>query len=184
MKLVKFEILIEDITRAFEAGGGDGYSTDKERYTQWALSENSPLTLFYEKKCGNEFRKTILGKANVYTYVLEGYNLKDQKTKIKATKAFVAECRKDRMVAMAFIFWSLFILAVDKVDCDETLSFIADFAQLANIKNETLFNISQTIKVIFGDEEAKNRIVDDKEFDDRFRLVLDLQNFINEIQLN
>lgn len=60
-----------------------------------------------------------------------------------------------------FIFWSLFVLAVDKTDFEEKLSMICDFAKMLQISDEEVMDIVMVIKYIFREETSPKFVSED-----------------------
>lgn len=169
IKLLKFETMIEDIDRKFhpdrESNGMNvalALIFDYDRCNEYAkkIFENTNLEIFTNNlKNDGGFRIN-----SAHLKWVEQYNeiklFNDIKTKIEAAKSFIKCCNKEQKCFLytynntkesyRFIFWSLFILTVDKYNAEEYLSTICDFAKMLKITNEEFKSIIDLIKCIYN----------------------------------
>lgn len=170
MRIAKFETLVEDINKAIEGPLLFGFGASCSPYGVVAKKETSPLYMIFEPESLNDFAKIICDKAKIKLKGAgssghmnpwkEKYGTKrlvDSKIKIDAAKDFVKYCRErnNRSEAFKFIFWSLFILTVQKDGYDDKLSLICDFAHMLRISDDELIDISYTIKCIYNEVETE-----------------------------
>ena len=163
MRIAKFETLVEDINRTIERPSPFNKLL-AAMYNNGAVAkkETTPLHMIFEPESLNDFAKIICDKAWINLCVdpwKEKYGTKslvDSKIKIDAAKDFVKYCREsDMCAAYEFIFWSLFILTVQKDGYDDKLSLICDFAHMLRISDDELMDISYTIKCIYNEVETE-----------------------------
>lgn len=175
IKLLKFETMIEDIDRKFhpdrESNGMNvalALIFDYDRCNEYAkkIFENTNLeiiTYTSEKKIQN-IEKVLLyfydqGKWNAQYSDIKLFN--NIKTRLEAAKSFIKyrtiEDAAHKVIdgnnlkeSYRFIFWSLFILTVDKYNAEEYLSTICDFAKMFKITNEEFKSIIDLIKCIYN----------------------------------
>ena len=175
IKLLKFETMIEDIDRKFhpdrESNGMNvalALIFDYDNCNEYAkkIFENTNLeiiTYTSEKKIQNIEKFYILfydrGKWNDQYSDINLFN--NIKTRLEAAKSFIKyrtiEDAADKYSvgdnlkeSYRFIFWSLFILTVDKTNAEEYLSTICDFAKMFKITNEEFKSIIDLIKCIYN----------------------------------
>ena len=175
IKLLKFETMIEDIDRKFhpdrESNGMNvalALIFDYDKCNEYArkIFENTNLeiiTYTSEKKIQNIEKFYILfydqGKWNAQYSDIKLFN--NIKTRLEAAKSFIKyrtiedaadkiNCGDNLMESYRFIFWSLFILTVDKYNAEEYLSTICDFAKMFKITNEEFKSIIDLIKCIYN----------------------------------
>lgn len=170
IKLLKFETMIEDIDRKFHHGReSNGMNValalifDYDRCNEYAkkIFENSNLEI--TTNISKPKKQGVFGAGFVRWD--EQYNeiklFNDIKTKIEAAKSFIKWCvTEEQMIYLykdnnkeesyRFIFWSLFILTVDKTNAEEYLSTICDFAKMLKITNEEFKSIIDLIKCIYN----------------------------------
>ena len=173
MKIVKFEMLIEDIQKAFKTRGGifsfiNTMNIGVIKKDEDTLS-NPALALIYDYDKVNTYGKIIMKQSSIYltknqniedvwtkNYKFTGVSsFKDPKKKLNASKELVRLCILDenRSEAYKFIFWALMILTVDKNDYEERLSAICDFASMLNIIEEEIDDIIHVIKIIYKETD-------------------------------
>lgn len=145
VRLVKFEILIEDINEI----------VFPEHAMTEAKRQNVALGLIFDYDACNEYAKIIIDKSELeFNIGCSIASLSDIKTKIEYAKDLVLFHRwtSDRY---RFIFWSLMILTVDKNNAEEYLSLICDFAKMLRITIEEFEDIIYVIKCIYNEVDKK-----------------------------
>lgn len=182
IRLVKYEILIEDInskleekpynfTKAIHTTFFDALKTDRDVMASEETENtgNTALALIFDYEKCNEYAKVIMDKSvlnlsssksalkdwwkdNYSTYS----SLADIKNRINASKEFVRLCQDlgNKKEGYKFIFWALLILTVDKSDADEHLSLICDFASMLRITDDEFEDIIQVVKFICNEESS------------------------------
>lgn len=191
IKLLKFETMIEDIDRKFHP--------DRE-----SNGMNVALALIFDYDRCNEYAKKIFENTNLEIITKdtttkklcahwlrwdEQYNeiklFNDIKTKIEAVKSFIKWCASEETIVIMgnsinlkesyrFIFWSLFILTVDKYNAEEYLSTICDFAKMLKITNEDFKSIIDLIKCIYNRKGKLYEISRSSNFLDTFCGLFDI----------
>lgn len=177
IKLLKFETMIEDIDRKLHPDRkSNGMNValalifDYERCNEYAkkIFENTNLEFitYTSKKEIQNIEKVLLyfydrGKWNDQYSDIKLFN--NIKTRLEAAKSFIKYrtiedaankyCDGDNLKeSYRFIFWSLFILTVDKTNAEEYLSTICDFAKMLKITDEDFKSIIDLIKCIYNRE--------------------------------
>ena len=170
--------MIEDIDRKFHSDRkSNGMNValalifDYERCNEYAkkIFENTNLEITTNiakaeaEKRGYIFSSLFPGWLRWNEQYNEIKLFNDIKTKIEAAKSFIKWCvteeqmiylykDKNKEESYRFIFWSLFILTVDKYNAEEYLSMICDFAKMLKITNEDFKSIIDLIKCIYNRE--------------------------------
>lgn len=162
LRLVKFQTLIEDISKTF-----------RKNFHQ---HPNLALKLIFDYDECNEYARIIIDKSSLFIKEDKGccycYRCLDEwdmfvslskaecdtKTRISASKLFVKLCREKDVdqASYRFIFWALLVLTVDKNNAQEYLSLICDFAKMLEITNDEFEDIIHVIKCVYN--------VDDKNY--------------------
>ena len=166
MKLAKFETKIEDINKKI-----DKYAVAQLPETLANLRRrervglNMALTLIFNYGSCNNYAKIIMQKSKLLiTSESDAFTdkwedkyptpeaLNSPKAKIEAAKLFIQYCGESQNVeeGYKYIFWSLMILAVDKNNAGEYLSFVCDFAKMLGITDEEFEDIICTVKCVFN----------------------------------
>lgn len=187
MKQVKFEILVDDINNELSQ---DPITQEVAIYlSDIEMDGVGPLNLIFDNANDNDYLKIILSKAKIYLkdwYLKEHNkaNINDINTKIVMAKELIRMCRepRNRDNALKFIFWSLFAVSVDKSSYEEKISLIADFAHMIDIDEKTILDITQVIKVIFGEEIEETEFQTD-EIPREFKRVLKLFDNYREARI-
>ena len=128
--------------------------------------KDTPLALIYDYNKCNDYAKVIMSGAKFFFSGAEfSYNIcgiyryyddfKSAKKTADTAMKFVNICaaRKNAVERYKFIFWALMILTVDKVDAEEHLSLICDYAKLFHISDDEFEDIIQIVKIICGEEK-------------------------------
>ena len=178
IKLLKLETMIEDIDRKFHSDReSNGMNValalifDYDRCNEYAkkIFENTNLEITTNiskaeaEKRGYKFISFFAGWLRWNEQYNEIKLFNDIKTKIEAAKSFIKWCvteeqmiylykDKNKEESYRFIFWSLFILTVDKTNAEEYLSTICDFAKMLKITDEDFKSIIDLIKCIYNRE--------------------------------
>lgn len=170
LRLVKFQTLIEDISKTFSKDFYESSYSDEKQHPNLALR-----LIFDYDEC-NEYARIIIDKSSLflkedigwsYCYrCLDEWDMFvslskaecDIKTRISASKLFVKLCREKDVdqASYGFIFWALLVLTVDKNKAQEYLSLICDFAKMLKITNDEFEDIIHVIKCVYN--------VDDKNY--------------------
>ena len=158
-RIIKFEILIEDINNSIyeKIGGKNSFDYNEE-------IQNKSLLLIFDYDKMNDYAKVIARYSFVsfreeHDRSINLWNTKygsdeffsNVKNRIIASKEFVRYCRSvDECAPYVFIFWALMVLAVDKTDADKYLSIICDFVKMFGWEADDLQDIINVIKTIYG----------------------------------
>ena len=166
MRLVKFEMLIEDIDEALYSyvtmlGVSDLYPMATKDINK---RKTSPLEMVFERGELNDYGRIIIDKANIICVApgepwAEKYgseSMDDVKIKIAAAKDFVKLC-KDSIngAGIEFIFWCLMVLGVDDTNADEKLSLVCDFARMLKVTDidDILMDIAYIVKCVYNEAD-------------------------------
>ena len=152
MRMVKFESLIEDISRGLYYG----------KYISTG-NDNKLLSLVFDYEKCNDYAKIIMDHSRFYVcpYLWWHYSfgeckdyLNNPKDKIATAKKLLTDLNENSSsredAKLYFIFWNLMILTVDKSDAEEHLTLICDFAQSLHISDEEFGDIIQVIKMVYN----------------------------------
>ena len=188
IKLLKFEAMIEGIDRNFRGSDrkSDGMNValalifDYDRCNEYAkkIFKISHLNVITDiHKHGNRVPMFMAPECEQWDVKYNDIKLFNEiKTKIEATKSFVKCCTDEKELTMfnkkwlnlsqayKLVFWSLFILTVDRYNADEYLSTICDVTRLLRISNEDFKSIINLIKCIYKREVNVNEISDSNIF--------------------
>lgn len=187
LRLVKFQTLIEDISKAVNKEFWGYTSFFEEQHPNLALR-----LIFDYDEC-NEYARIIIDKSLLiikenkgcyYNRCLDEWDMFvslskaecDTKTRISVSKEFIKLCREevyDTQASYKFIFWALLVLTVDKSKAQEYLSLICDFAKMLKITNDEFEDIIHVIKCVYNVED-KNYAFKTKRFPEVFDGVLNL----------
>ena len=188
MKLLKFEMMVGSINKKF--------------YTERLHnSKNVALALVFDYDRCNDYAKKIFENSNLiittdipkdnylrFGFILNGYELwnnkyneiklfNDIKTKTEAAKLFIQCCVDSKWLnlreAYRFLFWSLFILTVDKYNADEYLSTICDFSKMLRISDKDFESIINLIKCIYKRKGNVDELSSSEIFVDAFDGIFD-----------
>lgn len=164
---IKYEMLIDDIIVVLN----NEYKTipddvilKKKNYPDLKSIEldidapiNKPLLLVYDYDKLNTYAKTILLKS--HSQVLVGsfawhepsVDFSQRDSKCNYAKIFVDNSRNglNSRNNLIYIFWLLFILAVDKTDYGRKLTLICDYAKLMRVSDNSVISLVELIKFIF-----------------------------------
>lgn len=163
LRLVKFQTLIEDISKAILKEFRNSIFYEGQH-------PNLALRLIFDYDECNEYARIIIDKSLLYFHdgmkVVYFDNLNifaslcdnkcDTKTRISVSKEFVKICREEDYYSRAsyrFIFWALLVLTVDKNNAQEYLSLICDFAKMLEIANDEFEDIIHVIKCVYNVED-------------------------------
>ena len=163
LRLVKFQTLIENISKTFTKNFGSWYSNDEQH-------PNLALRLIFDYDECNEYAKIIIDKSSLYfddglgAFFFDNLNIFvplcdnecDTKTRISVSKEFIKICREedyDTQASYKFIFWALLVLTVDKNKAQEFLSLICDFAKMLEITKDEFEDIIHVIKCVYHVED-------------------------------
>lgn len=169
MRLIKFEGLIDNLDDKILGSGFFSSMGRGLRNFNGLKCDNTTMLLIYDYDKLNEYGKIILDKSSVSkgtnygNYKIE--DLKDMKTRIKASKDLIEYFKNDRYgEKYKFIFWALMVLTVDKTDKEEKLTLICDFARMLDISDDGVVDIVYIIKNIYKEDtdyKFKTTIPDD-----------------------
>lgn len=185
LRLVKFQTLIEDISKAVKKEFRNSIFYEEQH-------PNLALRLIFDYDECNEYARIIIDKSSLpifgdlwprLVYPLDKWDIFvslskancDTKTRISALKVFVELCRKNdnAQACYKFIFWALLVLTVDKNNAQEYLSLICDFAKMLKITNDQFEDIIHVIKCVYNVED-KNYAFKTKRIPEVFDGVLNL----------
>lgn len=138
------------------------------------ISNNSSLGLIYDYNKLNEYGKVIVNHSRPNNAFVNSWISKyndmtcfdDFKYKLNVAREFIKLCKKNGNTdeGYKFIFWSMFILAVDKNDAEEKLSLICDFARMLNISDNELMYIFIVLKSIIHKKNYEQKFIEESEF--------------------
>ena len=176
MRIIKFETIIDKIQHNL-----DDWSIIVTRvcgspsFVNLSMRKfNIVLGLIYNYNELNDYGKVIMKHSRTYltdnTPVSEIWREKDKnkgcfsdfKEKLNAAKEFIKLCSKKNeniIESYKFIFWAMFILAVDKKDAEEKLSLICDFARLLNISDNEIMYIFMVIKSVINQKNYEQEFL-------------------------
>ena len=162
MRIIKFQTIIDKIENNLRS-----ISFYAQRICYSSLSYvnferfNVILELIYDYNELNDYGKVIMKHSRSYlkdnNFIAKIWREKDNigyfsdfKEKLDATEEFIKLCKEKGNTdeGYTFIFWAMFILAVDKKDAEEKLSLICDFARMLNISDNELMYIFMVIKSV------------------------------------
>ena len=188
MRIIKFETLIDDVQNAFFDENFTTSINEGGELLEVLIEENVNLGLIYDYDKLNDYGKVIVNHSRLnksifvnstlnYTLQYLPYNSSDDfKYKLNAAREFIKLYRVNGNTdeGYKFIFWSMFILAVDKNDAEEKLSLICDFARMLNISDNELRYIFIVLKSIIHKKNYEQKFVKESEFgkvDDNVRKI-------------
>lgn len=175
MKIIKFETLINEINNKII----------RRKVLFWPIlpvqkmNVNTALALIYNYNELNDYGKLIMNHSticltnnddisNVWNskYNARSY-FNDFKEKLNAAREFIKLCKlnENTKESYKFIFWAMFILAVDKKDAEEKLSLICDFARLLNISDNEIMYIFMVIKSVINQKNYEQEFLKEGKLD-------------------
>ena len=132
---------------------------------------NSSLGLIYDYNELNDYGKVIVKHSSPNNFYVLLWSEKhkdincfiDFKYKLNVAREFVKLCKEKGNTdeGYKFIFWAMFILAVDKKDAEEKLSLICDFAYMLNISNDELMYIFMVLKSIIYKKNYEQKFIEE-----------------------
>lgn len=159
IKNVKFEILVDDLAEYF--------------CRLYEIGDVNPLKLVFDAEDVNEVARYAILNAMMTDdeeeILYSGYDSSDliieniNNTGIKGIKELIKECRRKPEVKYRFIFWSIFIIAIDENAYNEKLSDISDIAYLIGFTEEMLKDWITALKLILEGKGFKNYLYSSKE---------------------
>ena len=175
MRIIKFETIIDKIQNNLDnllfmiewVCGGSSYVNPSMR------EFNIVLGLIYNYNELNDYGKVIMKHSRTYLkdkgHISKIWREKDKnkgrfsdfKEKLNAAKEFIELCKLNENIieSYKFIFWAMFILAVDKKDAEEKLSLICDFARMLNISDDEIMYIFMVIKSVINQKNYEEEFL-------------------------
>ncbi len=173
MRIIKFETIIDKIQHKLDnwlsmvIRGSSSYVNPSMR------KFNIVLGLIYNYNELNDYGKVIMKHSRTYlkdnNSISKIWREKDKnkgcfsdfKEKLNAAKEFIKLCKLNENIieSYKFIFWAMFILAVDKKDAEEKLSLICDFARLLNISDNEIMYIFMVIKSVINQKNYEQEFL-------------------------
>ena len=204
IRIIKFETIIDKVQNAFSDINftKSDLMTEEEKWAEirkgslisalvisgvikgYSGKSNNSLGLIYDYNELNDYGKVIVKHSSPNNFYVLLWSEKhkdincfdDFKYKLNVAREFVELCKKNGNTdeGYKFIFWSMFILAVDKNDAEEKLSLICDFARMLNISDNELRYIFIVLKSIIHKKNYEQKFVKESEFgkvDDNVRKI-------------
>lgn len=149
--------------------------TDKFNNANY-LSPNFPLNLIYDLKKMNEYACIIFLYSDIFSeffavFTTSSFDFDEwcrkwlynelseapENKKIELTNEFIDIINKyssehSKVFAINFLFWALFVLAVDDNEKEKHLSEICDYARIFNVTDDEMIGIVNVVKYIVQDE--------------------------------
>lgn len=149
--------------------------TDKFNNANY-LSPNYPLNLIYDLKKMNEYACIVFLYSDTFSEFFAAFTTSyrdfcewcekwlynelseaPENKKIELTNEFIDIINKysserSKVFAIYFLFWALFVLAVDDNEKEKHLSEICDYARIFNVTDDEMIGIVNVVKYIVQDE--------------------------------